>query len=156
MKQVPEHNTPLTFNNISNYFDRPLATAALELGVSETFLKRRCRALKIPRWPYRSIVALQNKKKEIDEENPKEGFEIDQEIDKIVKTGVYTKSPKKTRTTRSKTISFITVQSSVFEAKIERKKQGDETRQKKKLDHALPLNLSLDVNALLQELQRPC
>jgi hypothetical protein len=36
--------------------------AAVALGVSETYLKRLCRLLKIHRWPYRKIQALLNQK----------------------------------------------------------------------------------------------
>ncbi len=47
-----------SFDDLSAHFDKPLISAAAQLGVSETYLKRLCRLLNIRRWPYRKIQAL--------------------------------------------------------------------------------------------------
>jgi hypothetical protein len=52
----------LTYDGISKFFDRPILEAAQLLDVSESYLKRLCRALCIYRWPYRRIHSLQLKR----------------------------------------------------------------------------------------------
>uniref|UniRef100_A0A0D9VKZ2 RWP-RK domain-containing protein n=1 Tax=Leersia perrieri TaxID=77586 RepID=A0A0D9VKZ2_9ORYZ len=49
----------LTFELVSQYFCMPIKQAAQELTVGLTLLKSRCRALGIPRWPYRKVKSLQ-------------------------------------------------------------------------------------------------
>lgn len=45
---------------IANLFHLPISEAAKRLGVGATVLKKRCRRLGIPRWPYRKLKSLDN------------------------------------------------------------------------------------------------
>ncbi|VAI72304.1 unnamed protein product [Triticum turgidum subsp. durum] len=49
----------LTFELVSQYFYMPITQAARELNVGLTVLKKRCRELRIPRWPHRKLKSLQ-------------------------------------------------------------------------------------------------
>ncbi|XP_037450944.1 protein RKD1-like [Triticum dicoccoides] len=49
----------LTFELVSQFFCMPIDEAARELNVGLTSLKRRCRELGIPRWPWRTVRSLQ-------------------------------------------------------------------------------------------------
>ena len=44
----------------SQYFKVSIQTAAKQLGVGLTILKKRCREMGIERWPYRKIKSLDN------------------------------------------------------------------------------------------------
>ncbi|GBG71457.1 hypothetical protein CBR_g8875 [Chara braunii] len=46
-----------TLEEVSPYFHLPIETAAKELGVCSSALKRRCRRLGIKRWPFRKLRA---------------------------------------------------------------------------------------------------
>ncbi|XP_008234884.2 PREDICTED: protein RKD4 [Prunus mume] len=48
----------LELDEIQKYFDLPITQAAKKLNVGLTVLKRRCRELKIMRWPHRKIKSL--------------------------------------------------------------------------------------------------
>jgi hypothetical protein len=48
----------LSLEDLSKLFDVPIASAALCLNVSESYLKRLCRTFHINRWPYRRIESL--------------------------------------------------------------------------------------------------
>jgi RWP-RK domain len=39
-------------------YDQPISKAAKVLGVGVTVLKKRCRFLKIGRWPFRKLLSL--------------------------------------------------------------------------------------------------
>lgn len=45
---------------IATLFHLPISEAAKRLGVGATVLKKRCRRLGIPRWPYRKLKSLDN------------------------------------------------------------------------------------------------
>jgi len=45
---------------IATLFHLPISEAAKHLGVGATVLKKRCRRLGIPRWPYRKLKSLDN------------------------------------------------------------------------------------------------
>ncbi|XP_057787847.1 factor of DNA methylation 5-like isoform X2 [Salvia miltiorrhiza] len=53
---------------ISQYFCMPIAQAAKQLNIGLTCLKRRCRELGIPRWPYRKRRSLQIRNKDVQAE----------------------------------------------------------------------------------------
>lgn len=48
----------LTRSTLARYFHLPIVEAARRLGVCTTILKRRSRAVGIPRWPHRKLSAL--------------------------------------------------------------------------------------------------
>ena len=52
-------STPLELNEIQKYFSVPIIEAAKELKVGLTVLKKRCRELKIKKWPYRKVKSLE-------------------------------------------------------------------------------------------------
>lgn len=45
---------------VQTVFHLPISEAAYALGVGVTVLKKQCRQINIPRWPYRSLPALRN------------------------------------------------------------------------------------------------
>lgn len=53
----------LSLETISQYFYMPMAQAAEEMNVSVTTLKKRCRELRIKRWPNRKLNSLKNLEK---------------------------------------------------------------------------------------------
>eukprot|EP01129_Flabellula_baltica_P011702 TRINITY_DN5176_c0_g2_i1.p1 TRINITY_DN5176_c0_g2~~TRINITY_DN5176_c0_g2_i1.p1 ORF type:complete len:188 (-),score=39.62 TRINITY_DN5176_c0_g2_i1:27-557(-) len=48
----------ISFKDLSPLFDKPIAEAAKLIGVCATVLKKKCRDLGIPRWPYRKITSI--------------------------------------------------------------------------------------------------
>lgn len=48
----------LEFDDIKKHFNVPITLAAKRLNVGLTLLKRRCRELKITRWPHRKLKSL--------------------------------------------------------------------------------------------------
>ncbi|KAL0490148.1 RKD2 [Acrasis kona] len=50
-----------TFEYISSYFYLTMKEAASSLNVSQTYLKRLCRHLNIPRWPHRRLSGILRK-----------------------------------------------------------------------------------------------
>ncbi|KAK6936671.1 RWP-RK domain [Dillenia turbinata] len=50
----------LDWDEIQKYFDVPISTAAKNLNVGLTVLKKRCRELNITRWPHRKIKSLKS------------------------------------------------------------------------------------------------
>ncbi|GAU44054.1 hypothetical protein TSUD_399520 [Trifolium subterraneum] len=48
----------LQFDEIKKHFDVPITMAAKKMNVGVTILKRRCRELKINRWPHRKLKSL--------------------------------------------------------------------------------------------------
>nr|BAZ96195.1 minus dominance protein [Yamagishiella unicocca]BBC28454.1 minus dominance protein, RWP-RK containing transcription factor [Yamagishiella unicocca] len=71
LQRRPDHRSPalpathalprkadLTNSDISSFFHLPIKEASRELGLSTTYLKRICRQLGIPRWPYRKVASL--------------------------------------------------------------------------------------------------
>jgi hypothetical protein len=56
----------ISFEEIQKHFETPIKEAAMNLEISLTQLKRICREMDIPRWPYRKLFSIQNK---IDELN---------------------------------------------------------------------------------------
>jgi hypothetical protein len=89
-----------------------LAQAARELKVSETHLKRLCRAcFGINRWPFRKIEALKNMREKLQEAAKKDGIayrieekikSIDAELELIRKTGNHSPSGPNTKSFRIK------------------------------------------------------
>ncbi|KAM0991699.1 hypothetical protein ACFX13_010232 [Malus domestica] len=57
----------LSKETISHHFYMPVSEAAKEMNVSQTILKKRCRELGIPRWPYRKLASLQTLARNIHE-----------------------------------------------------------------------------------------
>nr|BAN21750.1 minus dominance protein [Gonium multicoccum] len=57
--KVLARKADLTSADISNYFHLPIKEASKSLGISTTYLKRLCRQLGIPRWPYRKVASLE-------------------------------------------------------------------------------------------------
>jgi AraC-like DNA-binding protein len=56
----------LTYQDLAQNFEFPILQAASNLGVSETYLKRLCRStFNIPRWPYRRLRSLQEKREKL-------------------------------------------------------------------------------------------
>eukprot|EP00257_Ricinus_communis_P025272 XP_025012686.1 protein RKD4 [Ricinus communis] len=53
-------SVPLEFEEIQKHFDVPITKAAKEMKVGLTVLKKRCRELKIMRWPHRKIRSLES------------------------------------------------------------------------------------------------
>ncbi|OMO93618.1 Plant regulator RWP-RK [Corchorus olitorius] len=53
-----KRTTPLELEEIQKFFNFPISQAAKELNVGLTVLKKRCRELKIMRWPHRKIKSL--------------------------------------------------------------------------------------------------
>lgn len=58
-QQVRARTSALELDEIRKYFDLPITKAARELKVGLTVLKKRCRELRIMRWPHRKIKSLQ-------------------------------------------------------------------------------------------------
>ncbi|KAL8095724.1 hypothetical protein AgCh_036921 [Apium graveolens] len=58
-QQVRPKTSALELDEIRQYFDLPITKAARELKVGLTVLKKRCRELRIMRWPHRKIKSLQ-------------------------------------------------------------------------------------------------
>lgn len=50
----------LELDEIQKHFDVPITKAAKEMNVGLTVLKKRCRELKIMRWPHRKIKSLKS------------------------------------------------------------------------------------------------
>lgn len=50
----------LNLTAIGKLFHLPIAVAAKQLGVGATVLKKKCRKLGIPRWPYRKLKSMDN------------------------------------------------------------------------------------------------
>jgi hypothetical protein len=48
----------LTVQDLSVHFNLPIADAAKKFGVCATVLKKICRSVGIPRWPYRKITSI--------------------------------------------------------------------------------------------------
>ncbi|GLC77773.1 hypothetical protein PLESTM_001141100 [Pleodorina starrii] len=57
-RQALTRKADLTNKDISSFFHMPIKDASRELGLSTTYLKRICRQLGIPRWPYRKVASL--------------------------------------------------------------------------------------------------
>nr|ADI46915.1 MID1m [Volvox carteri f. nagariensis] len=57
-RQALTRKADLTNADISSFFHMPIKDASRELGLSTTYLKRICRQLGIPRWPYRKVASL--------------------------------------------------------------------------------------------------
>jgi len=53
-----KRSSSLQFDDIRKHFDVPLTMAAKKMNVSVTLLKKRCRELKITRWPHRKLRSL--------------------------------------------------------------------------------------------------
>ncbi|CAM9443441.1 unnamed protein product, partial [Discosporangium mesarthrocarpum] len=53
---------------LQHHFHQPLVKVAEELGVSLTMIKRQCRKLGIPRWPYRQICSINKAAEELREQ----------------------------------------------------------------------------------------
>nr|BAF99249.1 minus dominance protein [Gonium pectorale] len=58
LAKVLARKADLTSADISSYFHLPIKEASKCLGISTTYLKRICRQLGIPRWPYRKVASL--------------------------------------------------------------------------------------------------
>ncbi|KAK1366446.1 RWP-RK domain-containing protein [Heracleum sosnowskyi] len=58
-QNVRSRTSALEVDEIRKYFDLPITKAAKELNVGLTVLKKRCRELRIMRWPHRKIKSLQ-------------------------------------------------------------------------------------------------
>jgi len=52
--------SPLLFDEIKKHFDVPQTTAAKNMNVGMTILKKRCKELNITKWPYRKFKTLQS------------------------------------------------------------------------------------------------
>jgi AraC-like DNA-binding protein len=98
-----------TFEDLANCFELTIVEAANELGVSETYLKRLCRAFNLSRWPYRRIEALKNKKDMLQTritENPGDQSliikisEVEEEMTYIKKYGLKEDGPKRPTQTK--------------------------------------------------------
>ncbi|CAM9667965.1 unnamed protein product, partial [Hapterophycus canaliculatus] len=48
----------ITIEILQQHFHQPLMAVAEELGVSLTMIKRLCRKLGMPRWPFRQIDSI--------------------------------------------------------------------------------------------------
>ncbi|KAJ7551781.1 hypothetical protein O6H91_06G028300 [Diphasiastrum complanatum] len=48
----------ITLEELSQYFNMPITEASKELKVGLTVLKKKCRELRIPRWPHRKLKSL--------------------------------------------------------------------------------------------------
>nr|BAK20037.1 minus dominance protein [Gonium maiaprilis]BAK20038.1 minus dominance protein [Gonium maiaprilis] len=57
--KVLARKADLTSADISSFFHLPIKEASKSLGISTTYLKRICRQLGIPRWPYRKVASLE-------------------------------------------------------------------------------------------------
>ncbi|KAF2291903.1 hypothetical protein GH714_036064 [Hevea brasiliensis] len=55
-----KRSIPLELEEIRKHFDVPITKAAKEMKVGLTVLKKRCRELKIMRWPHRKIRSLKS------------------------------------------------------------------------------------------------
>jgi hypothetical protein len=44
---------------VQSVFHLPIADAATSLGLGVTLLKKRCRRINIPRWPYRKLASIE-------------------------------------------------------------------------------------------------
>ncbi|GAQ80799.1 RWP-RK domain-containing protein [Klebsormidium nitens] len=60
----------LTVEDLTPYFDMPMSEACKALGIGSTVLKRRCRDLNIPRWPYRKVKSIEGLIRAINELGP--------------------------------------------------------------------------------------
>mmetsp|Transcript_33904 Transcript_33904/g.76224 ORF Transcript_33904/g.76224 Transcript_33904/m.76224 type:complete len:348 (-) Transcript_33904:48-1091(-) len=60
--------TPITIDQLSNYFHLPEKQVAAELGMCLTSLKKICRAQGILRWPFRKLKSLERTLKKVDED----------------------------------------------------------------------------------------
>nr|BAN21749.1 minus dominance protein [Gonium viridistellatum] len=58
LAKVLPRKADLTSADLSSYFHLPIKEASKSLGISTTYLKRICRQLGIPRWPYRKVASL--------------------------------------------------------------------------------------------------
>ncbi|XP_057787842.1 factor of DNA methylation 5-like [Salvia miltiorrhiza] len=56
---------PLSMEMISQYFGMPIAQASAKLGIGRQRLNRRCRELKIPRWPHTKKLGLEIRNKNV-------------------------------------------------------------------------------------------
>nr|BAN21752.1 minus dominance protein [Gonium octonarium] len=54
-----QRKADLTSTEISQFFHLPIKEASKRLCISTTYLKRICRQLGIPRWPYRKVASLE-------------------------------------------------------------------------------------------------
>ncbi len=52
---------PLTFQECTTLFHLPIKTAARQVGMCTTQLKKYCRAAGIPRWPFRRVQSLRRR-----------------------------------------------------------------------------------------------
>lgn len=59
-KTETNHRKKISFQYLRQLFEYTAAEAANKIGVSSTQLKRVCRELNIPRWPFRRIRSLQH------------------------------------------------------------------------------------------------
>merc|ERR1711998_167902 len=67
--RMPATSNSLTKSDLESCFHLPLSDAAKSLGVSQTFIKKMCRAHSITRWPFRKVQA-QSRKRLRDAETP--------------------------------------------------------------------------------------
>ena len=58
----------LTYEDLSRCFHLPINTAARELGVCVTALKKQCRRHGVPRWPHRKLKSLDKLKEKLEKE----------------------------------------------------------------------------------------
>ncbi|KAF0972459.1 hypothetical protein FDP41_009362 [Naegleria fowleri] len=65
VKSKRKRKKEITFQDIQENFDLPIKEAADAMQISLTQLKRICRENDIPRWPYRKLQALQNKRQDL-------------------------------------------------------------------------------------------
>ncbi|XP_059076928.1 protein RKD4-like [Cryptomeria japonica] len=92
--------TDITMNELSHYFNMPIAQAAKELNVGLTVLKKKCRGFGIPRWPHRKMKSLEclihniQEQKRLMEEMP--GIEIPERT-KCLRQACFKASYKKRR-----------------------------------------------------------
>ena len=75
-----QSNFDISLEVLRKYFTISLADTAKELGVCTTFLKKRCRVLGIPRWPFRKITSLQKK---LSSDNTTRETDLDKELNNI-------------------------------------------------------------------------
>ncbi|CAN0237196.1 unnamed protein product [Phaeothamnion confervicola] len=57
----------LCLADLEAYFHLPLVNVASKLGLSLTMLKRICRGLGLPRWPFRQIQSLEKDMSDLQE-----------------------------------------------------------------------------------------
>ena len=53
--RMTKRSVPVSYEDLSSRFDKPLSDVAVELGVCMTFLKKTCRKHNIKRWPFRKV-----------------------------------------------------------------------------------------------------